>query len=172
MPCDQLRETVVDLTDADEDILRKALEDEGYKSSGRGSRYYYNNEGDSCTLGPGGPTFTADTQMALDKMVNRVKNAYAVRTITTQAERYGWKAQRNGSHITLTKGADNMEVDVLPGGIVKVVTDPISAPNHMNADRFLADLARGLGGETTVTRRLGKKTIHTHQEEEIHATDS
>jgi hypothetical protein len=43
---------------------------------------------------------------------------------------------------------DDITVEILADGRVKVSTDQISAGNHLSADQLLSFLARLLGGET------------------------
>jgi len=47
---------------------------------------------------------------------------------------------------------DKFEVEISDDDI-KVVTDKVSAPNHKNADNFLAFLAQLTGGKMTKTKR-------------------
>ena len=58
---------------------------------------------------------------------------------------------------------DTIEIEILDDGTVKVTTDPISGPNHLNAEQFLAFMARTLGGTTQTNRR---RETHRH----IHKT--
>lgn len=65
---------------------------------------------------------------------------------------------------------DKITVDILPDGSVKVTTDPISAPNHMAAERLLQMIAEGAGGQTTRTKRThGHHHGHTHGHQEAKA---
>lgn len=64
---------------------------------------------------------------------------------------------------------DNMEIEILEDGTIKVLTDEISAPNHILAENFLKFIATNAGGETTRERRIDKKThshSHSHAERE------
>jgi hypothetical protein len=54
---------------------------------------------------------------------------------------------------------DNIEIEILEDGTIKVITDPISGPNHANADEFLKAMGRLAGGETTREKR---KDVHHH----------
>jgi len=54
---------------------------------------------------------------------------------------------------------DNIAIEILPDGSLKVTTDRVSMPNHTNAEKFLADLAREMGGET---KRHRKAHSHAH----------
>ena len=65
--------------------------------------------------------------------------------------------------------ADNIEIEFLPDGSLKISTDKVSAPNHSNAEKFLLDLARGMGGKTTRTRKAGAVHSHTHKHSHKHS---
>ncbi len=49
--------------------------------------------------------------------------------------------------------ADKLRISILPGGLVKVETDRISAPNHLSAERLLRSLEEDLGGQTRMERK-------------------
>lgn len=53
------------------------------------------------------------------------------------------------------------EVTILPDGNVRVVTGAIGGPEHMAAEKFMAFLARELGGETKV-EKLPQEHHHHH----------
>ena len=59
-------------------------------------------------------------------------------------------------------GQDAIEIEILEDGTIKITTDPISGPNHVNAEAFLREMARMAGGETTRTRRSDKTHTHGH----------
>jgi hypothetical protein len=67
-------------------------------------------------------------------------------------------------------GFDELEIEILPDGTIKVQTDKVSAANHVNAEAFLKFMAELAGGKSTRTRRghhhhaHGEHT-HTHEEE-------
>jgi hypothetical protein len=48
---------------------------------------------------------------------------------------------------------DNMHITILPGSLVKVETDRISAPNHLSADRLIRGLEEDLGGTPRIERK-------------------
>ncbi len=65
--------------------------------------------------------------------------------------------------------ADNDDLiicEILPDGTIKSTNDMISGANHANAEKFIADLARNMGGDT-VTKKKGK-TGHTHNHDKNH----
>ena len=65
--------------------------------------------------------------------------------------------------------ADRMTVTILADGTIKFVCDPISMPNHSNAEAFLREVARLAGGTTTRERRPDAKGHpHVHQHHEHH----
>jgi len=61
--------------------------------------------------------------------------------------------------------ADAIEVEILPDGTVKVTTDAVSGPNHMNAESLLRDMALALGGAVDRQRR---KEMHHHHHHHHH----
>jgi len=62
---------------------------------------------------------------------------------------------------------DEMKIEILEDGTIKVITDNVSPANHVNAEaftKFMADLA---GGKSTRTRRgHHRHGTHTHEHEE------
>lgn len=65
--------------------------------------------------------------------------------------------------------ADIMNVEILPDGTLKITTDIVSMANHMNAEAFLRESSRLMGGEAKRVRRVhvGKSLknvldAHTH----------
>jgi len=56
---------------------------------------------------------------------------------------------------------DEIQIEVLADGTIKVTTDPISPANHMNADQLINFLHRLTGGEQTKTKRTD---VHRHGE--------
>lgn len=65
--------------------------------------------------------------------------------------------------------SDDIQIEILDDGTVKITTDPISAANHVNADAFLAALGKMLGGATEVKSR--GKTVNAHSHAGTHAHD-
>lgn len=61
---------------------------------------------------------------------------------------------------------DSIEISILEDGTLKIVTDPISAANHANAEQFLQFMARLAGGESTRVRRKDR-LAHQHQHNHI-----
>jgi len=49
--------------------------------------------------------------------------------------------------------ADEMEVEIMPDGVIKVSTSSISEANHMNADELLAELESAMGGTRVTEQR-------------------
>jgi len=65
--------------------------------------------------------------------------------------------------------ADNMKIEILPDGSIKVITDKISMQNHISAEGFLREAQRLLGGETKRTRRTDVKIdLHSHLDAHAH----
>ena len=59
--------------------------------------------------------------------------------------------------------SDNVEVEVLEDGTLKFSTDKISGANHANAEAFLAEVGRMLGGKVERRRKQGTARQHTHE---------
>ncbi len=64
---------------------------------------------------------------------------------------------------------DTIEVEVLPNGDIKITTDPVSAPNHMSAEKLLR--AIGQAGKTTRKARRGHHHHHGHAHTHDHGTE-
>lgn len=69
--------------------------------------------------------------------------------------------------------SDRMKITILPDGSIKVQTDEISAPNHMEAEALLAELEKKAGGGTTV-EATGHHAhehghVHTHEDGTTHS---
>ena len=48
---------------------------------------------------------------------------------------------------------DKMRISILAGGLVKIETNRISAPNHLSADRLIRGLEEDLGGMTRIEHK-------------------
>ena len=64
---------------------------------------------------------------------------------------------------------DVIQYEVLEDGRIKWTTDRISPANHTNADRFLAEIGRLLGGTTEVKRKSESHTHHVHENAKVSA---
>ena len=65
--------------------------------------------------------------------------------------------------------SDKMIITILPDGSIKVQTDKISAPNHMEAEVLLARLEELAGGKTEVEHTgHGHGHTHTHADGTTH----
>lgn len=62
---------------------------------------------------------------------------------------------------------DHMEIEILKDGTIKFTTDSISGPNHVSADKFLADVEDTAGVPAVIESRKGTHT-HTHQHHQAH----
>jgi len=58
---------------------------------------------------------------------------------------------------------DKIKIEVMPDGLIKVSTDQISLPAHMNAEAFLRSVARLAGGTTTRKAKHGHSLTHSHE---------
>lgn len=62
---------------------------------------------------------------------------------------------------------DKIKIEILPSGDIKIDTDKISMPSHLNAERFLADVGRLAGGTVTKKHKHGfVEHTHTHSHEQ------
>ena len=59
---------------------------------------------------------------------------------------------------------DTMQIEILEDGTIKISTDKVSMPNHVNADQFLQHVARQIGGASD---RVRKGAVHVHQHDGI-----
>lgn len=66
----------------------------------------------------------------------------------------------------MTLKQDEIEIEIMPDGAIRILTPGISMPNHTNADKFLADIARLAGGDVTRERRTDVRRVMTHGHEE------
>lgn len=61
---------------------------------------------------------------------------------------------------------DKVQITILEDGTIKMETDKVSAPNHMNAEAFLRDIVRLAGGESSRKGKHGKiEHSHGHGQE-------
>ncbi len=51
---------------------------------------------------------------------------------------------------------DKMQITILADGTIRVETDKISGPNHLNAEQFLREMSKLAGGEVTIKAKHGK----------------
>jgi hypothetical protein len=58
---------------------------------------------------------------------------------------------------------DVIKISILPDGTIKSETDPISGPNHQNAEGFLSTIAKQAGGKVTRERKGSGHHTHSHE---------
>ncbi len=63
---------------------------------------------------------------------------------------------------------DSIQVTILPDGSIKMETDKVSGPNHVNAESFLREVIKLAGGNA---ERKGKKGFvqHSHDGKRFHS---
>lgn len=84
----------------------------------------------------------------------------------TKAEKLRIIGDDSARTFTLSKGSDQMEVEVLDNGTFRCeVKGAISSVNHGNADTFLKEVQRFLGGVANVLKS-GKAHHHHHHAHE------
>ena len=49
---------------------------------------------------------------------------------------------------------DEISIEILPDGSLKVTTSKVSGPNHINAESFLNEMSRLSGGTPKRTKRI------------------
>lgn len=87
----------------------------------------------------------------------------------TRADKLKIIADESIREIVLTKGADTMEVSVTEDGRYRAdVRGSISSVNHGNADSFLKDISRTLGGILKVLKHGHGAHTHTHKDGTTH----
>lgn len=64
---------------------------------------------------------------------------------------------------------DSMTIEILPDGTLKITTDKISAPNHANAEQFLRDTAKLMGGPVTQRKRTAQSFTTVTQQQKAKA---
>ena len=62
--------------------------------------------------------------------------------------------------------ADKIKITILSDGTIKMETDEVSLPNHVNAEGFLREISRLAGGESEIKFKNGfnvvEKQDHHH----------
>jgi len=89
----------------------------------------------------------------------------------TKAEKLAIIADDKARTLTLTKGSDTMEVSILDNGMMRCeVKGAISSVNHGNADSFLVQIQRALGGIVKIAKsgHAHHHHAHTHGHEHKH----
>lgn len=59
--------------------------------------------------------------------------------------------------------ADEFEIEIKEGGLIKTTTDAVSPANHQNAEQFLRDIAKLAGGKVERKHRHKGHEHHTHK---------
>ena len=72
--------------------------------------------------------------------------------------------RENNVKFKLSKGEDVVKAEILKDGTVKLISDPISQPNHSSATNLFKTVASLSGGDVETTKR--KDDHHHHDEEE------
>ena len=60
----------------------------------------------------------------------------------------------------MTFNENEIQIEILPDGRVKIITDDVSGPNHRAADELMKFLGTLLGGDVVVEKR---PHAHAHQ---------
>lgn len=63
--------------------------------------------------------------------------------------------------------ADVLEITIENDGTIKVLTEGVSAANHMSADDLLSELEADLGGGRITEKRKDKKAL-LHRRKHVH----
>ena len=71
----------------------------------------------------------------------------------------------------MSQRVDEFTIEIMPGGVIKITTDPISSANHTSAENLIKDLERELGGATVINRNGKHRHTHTHNHVHQHAHD-
>lgn len=58
--------------------------------------------------------------------------------------------------------ADEIKIQILPDGTLKIETDRISGPNHTNAEGLIREMFRLAGGTGRRTLKTGASLHHAH----------
>lgn len=62
----------------------------------------------------------------------------------------------------MAQKTDTFTIEIMPDGMLRTLTDPISQANHQNAAAFLKEMDRLAGGEVTISKRTDTKHSHHH----------
>ena len=57
--------------------------------------------------------------------------------------------------------ADTLDIEILPDGSLKILTEDVSSANHRNAEDLLSFMAKLSGGERKKEKRKHEH-VHTH----------
>jgi hypothetical protein len=168
MPCDQERSIGVNLESADTLLMKEALETLGYtvtpSTNAEGGLFFTRralpDQGVSAITGRAAPgKFNLLGMVVMPSETLAVKMAYAWACTRAACTRFKWRLPKPDARNRVliskqgTEGTDLMQIEVLPDGAIKVTTDFVSAPNHVNAEGLLKLMSRLMGGETAITRR-------------------
>ena len=63
---------------------------------------------------------------------------------------------------------DKMQVTILEDGTIRIETDKISGPNHLNAENLLREVAKLAGGPVTLRKKQSHGHDHHHEHEHEH----
>ena len=66
----------------------------------------------------------------------------------------------------LSKGEDVVKAEILKDGTVKLISDPISQPNHSSATNLFKTVASLSGGDVETTKRKDVHHHHHHHDKE------
>jgi hypothetical protein len=66
------------------------------------------------------------------------------------------------------QGGDEILIEILESGDIKVTTDPVSGPNHMSAEGLLRTIGEIAGGLISRVRRRLSHTQHKQHIEQHH----
>lgn len=69
--------------------------------------------------------------------------------------------------IIAKKGSDEIKVEILDDGSLKISTGKISMANHGGAELLIRELIKGAGGEA-VRAKAGHAHSHDHHGEHVH----
>lgn len=67
--------------------------------------------------------------------------------------------------------ADKIKIEILDDGLIKMTSDPISTPNHQNAEEFFQNVGRLSGGEVTREKRTDADHHHHHGHTHSHGEE-
>jgi hypothetical protein len=61
--------------------------------------------------------------------------------------------------------SDKMRVTILDDGSLKIETDKVSSANHTNAEGFIREMVRMMGGKQSVKNKVMHGHVHDEQHE-------
>lgn len=63
--------------------------------------------------------------------------------------------------------ANDLEIIVLPSGVIRITTDKFDGPVHLRAHQLMTHLQEQFGGTVEIVARKGVTHVHEHDHEHV-----